>query len=475
MTTATPPVSRPVSRGASLPLAPLVPGEPVIGQLRNLQSRRLTFFTQTMLAYRDIARFRVLNLSAHLVIHPDGVRHMLQENAKNYTKETRGFRQLRLVLGNGLVTSDGEFWLRQRRIAQPAFHKTKISGFADTMVRAAVDLAGVWEAQARRGASLDVAQEMMRVTLRIAGETLLSTDVTGDANSIGASLTSLLANANRRITAPLDLPLHWPTPANVRFRRELRVIDTVVGRIIAERRACPGEKPADLLSMLMDARDESAAPGSEAGMTNEQLRDEVMTMFLAGHETTANALAWTFYCLSKHPSAQRQLTEELDLVLNGRTPALDDVPKLAFTQMVIKESMRLYPPAWAASRRAIDDDALCGYRVPAGDIVFFSPYATHRHPDFWENPEGFDPFRFTPEQEAKRPKFAFLPFGGGPRICIGNAFAMLEVTLVLATLAQRFQLDLVPGTKVEPEPQITLRPRHGLPMTLRRRERVAGA
>ncbi|GIV95852.1 MAG: cytochrome P450 [Herpetosiphonaceae bacterium] len=420
----------------------------------------LGFFLHAVREYGDIIRYRFMIWPGYFVNHPDYVKHILIDNNRNYNKNTPGFETLRWIVGNGLVTSEGDLWLRQRRLMQPSFHKQRLASFATVMTQAAAETAESWEQIARRGEVLDVDEEMMRLTLKIAGLTLFSMDISGKADTVGQAFTY----ANKFVTEYLyrRIPRNLPLPRNRKFEEALRTLDQVVSAIIRERRA-RGEDTGDLLSMLLHARDEDTGEG----MDDRQLRDEVMTLLLAGHETTANALTWTWYLLSKHPLVMRRLQSELAEVLGGRLPTVDDLPKLCYTRMVIDEALRLYPPAWMMSRQATEDDEIGGYRIPAKTIVFFSPYVVHRHPSFWENPEGFDPERFTPERSAGRPRFAYLPFGGGPRLCIGNNFALMEAQLILATLAQRYQLELVPGHRVEPEPLITLRPRYGLRMVVK--------
>ncbi|MFO0585928.1 MAG: cytochrome P450 [Polyangiaceae bacterium] len=437
--------------------APSPPTEGVVGHLRVMAADQIGFMMRSWAECGDVARFRFVALPAHLVAHPDHVRHVLVDNHRNYDKQTKGFEALRIVLGNGLLTSEGDFWRRQRRIAQPAFHKDRIASFGEGMVRAALDTARRWDDVVARTGTLDVAAEMMRLTLRIAGETLLSTDVTRDADVIGVSVTALLEGANRKILRPIDFPLSWPTPYNKRMMGALDALNTVVHRMIEDRRRAT-ERPNDLLTMLMEARDEETGEG----MTDQQLRDEVLTIFLAGHETTANALAWTFYLLSLHPGVGRRLAAEIEDVLHGRPPEIADLGKLTYTTAVLKESMRLYPPAWIVGRRAIEEDVIGGYTIPRDSYVFVSPWVTHRHTAFWSNPEGFDPDRFLPENAASIHRYAYVPFGAGPRICIGQGFAMIEAQLLLATLWQRFRLDLVSSHKVVPQPSITLRPRYGI-------------
>ena len=437
--------------------APAPPDEGPFGHYRLLQRDQLGFMLRSWTHCGDVTRFRFIVLPAHLLVHPDHVRHVLVDHHRNYDKQTKGFDVLRLVLGNGLVTSEGDFWRRQRRIAQPAFHKDRIAGFGEVMVRAAEDTARRFGEVAKRGGTLDVAAEMMRLTLRIAGETLLSTDVTGDADTVGTTVSLLLEEANSRILRPIDVPITWPTARNKKLRGAVETLDRVVKRMIEDRRRATS-RPNDLLTMLMEARDEETGEG----MTDQQLRDEVLTIFLAGHETTANALNWTFYLLSKHPDVGRRLASELSSVLHGRSPDAADVPNLPYTTAVLKEAMRLYPPAWIIGRRAVEADVIDGFDIPRDSFVFVCPWVTHRHPDFFPNPEGFDPERFLPERAASVARYAYFPFGAGPRICIGQGFAMIEAALLLATLWQRFRLDLVPSHPVIPQPSITLRPRHGI-------------
>ena len=444
-----------LDRSARSP-APGPRGHPLLGSLPRARRDPIALFMDSFRDYGEVVRFRLGPVVAHLISSPAGVNHVLAENNKNYGKQTRGYRNLRYILGNGLLTSEGDAWKRQRRIAQPAFHRQRIAGFAQTMVRAAEDAAS--DLESRRGREIDMHQEMMRLTLRVVGETLLAYDPTDAADEVGAALTYLLAIANERSSRIVELPPILPTRENLKFRRALATLDAVVLRMIAERRKNPGDR-GDLLSMLIESRD---AESGEA-MDDRQLRDEAMTIFLAGHETTANALTFTWLLLSRYPQAFRELRAELQRVLGGRSPNIDDLPALTLTRKILQESMRLYPPAWIIARSVIGPDEIAGYEIPARSILFISPYVVHRHPGLWEDPEGFDPQRFASEP----PRGAYLPFGGGPRMCIGNAFATMEAELVLATLAQRLRFALVPGVGVELEPSITLRPRNGVRMNIR--------
>jgi cytochrome P450 len=447
--------------------APSPPGEPVLGHLRLLMRSPPRFLLRSCVEHGDVVRLHFGNplrrMTAHLISAPDDVRRVLQDQHRTYSKRTRGIEKLRIFLGNGLLTSEGDFWLRQRRIAQPAFHRDRIASFGGAMTRAAGDmLERRWAQQAASGQPFDVATEMMRLTLRVVSETLFGADVSGDADAVGEAVGQLLHEAMRVIEAWVDLPMTLPTPGNRRLQAAMATVDEVVMRVIAERRraADPG---SDLLAMLMRARDEETGES----MSDRQLRDEVVTMFLAGHETTANALSWALYLLAMHPGEARKLRVELREVLGGRPPTIEDVPRLVQTRAVIQETMRLYPPAWITTRRVEQEDMLGGYRVPAESVVFVSPYVIHRSPRLWKNPEGFDPDRFLPERAASIPRLAYLPFGAGPRQCIGNGFAMLEAQLILATIVQRAELELVPGRVVEVEPVVTLRPKGGLAMVVR--------
>ena len=460
-------------RSATLRHPPGPRGHWLWGTMREFRQDSLGTLLHWTREYGDAIRFRFfLHYYGYLFSHPDDVQHILQDNNRNYTKiPAPGNVLLQPLVGSGLLTSDGDSWLRQRRLMQPAFHRRRIASFATTMTDAARETLARWQAPAASGEPMDVAEEMTRLTLEIAGKTLFSMDLTREAEVVGDAFTA----ASTEILAYMAIPfgaylvnLPW-WPGARRLRRHVAILDEVVEGIIDERRQQrhAGRRTSDdLLDMLMDARDEETGEG----MSDEQLRDEVMTLMLAGHETTSLALSWTLYLLSQHPDVRRRLEAEVDEVLGGRTPTMADIPDLTYTTMVLEESMRLYPPAYATSRWCVEADEVGGYDVPAGSVVTLSPYVTHRHLDFWEEAERFDPERFQPERKAERPRFAYMPFGGGPRQCIGNRFAMMEATLILALVAQRYRLQLVPGHPVEMEPLITLRPRYGLCMTVLERE-----
>lgn len=418
----------------------------------------LTFFTELARRYGDVAGLRLLNFRTIFVNHPDYIEAMLVTHARKYTKG-RVLRANRRVFGEGLLTSEGDFWLRQRRLAQPAFHRARIAAYASTMVEYTERFLQEWN----DGEERDAHQEMLRLTLQIVGKTLFDADVERDARDVGKSLQLLLeigANFRRAIFVPEWLPI----PANLRVRRAVTQIEKVLYRIIAEKRAS-GRDSGDLLSMLLAAQDED---GSR--MTDKQLRDEAITLFLAGHETTANTMAWTWWLLAQNPAAEARLHTELQAVLGGRAPVLEDLPKLPYCGHVITESLRLYPAAWGLARLATEEHEIAGYRVKKDMGIACSQWVVHRDPRWYDAPEEFRPDRWERDLAKRLPRFAYFPFGGGPRQCIGNTFALMEAALILATIAQKFRLRLVPGHPVAPFASITLRPRHGIRVKLESRE-----
>jgi cytochrome P450 len=430
------------------------PGPPsgIFGQLGEMRRDPIGLLTSTARVYGDIARYRILHQEIYQVSHPDHVRHVLQDHNRNYNKRTRGFEALRSFLANGLLTSEGAYWLRQRRIMQPAFHRARIAAFGEVMTGAAQAMMDRWRAV--RLETVDVSAEMMRLTLQIVARTLLGVDVSQEADRVGRAVTIALDAATDAIRRPIRLPRFLPMPSTRRLKAALAELDAIVFGVI-ERRRRGDDGRGDLLDMLMQTRDEETGES----MTDRQLRDEVMTIFVAGHETTAIALGWTWYLLAAHPGIRRRLQHDVDEILAARSPTMTDLPRLPSVDQTVKEVMRLYPPAWIISRRAIEDDEMGGYRVPAGTVIFASPYVTHRHPAFWDDPERFDPDRFQPGGPAERlPHFAYFPFGGGPRQCIGNSFAMMEMQLIVALMLQRCELDLAEGTTAALHPSITLRP-----------------
>lgn len=443
--------------------APSPPGIPLFGHTALFRSDRLDRLTRLSIEHGDVVRLELPGITAHLCSHPDHVERVLVDQHRLFTKQTRGYDKLRQFLGNGLVTSEGSFWMRQRRIAQPAFAKKRIAGFASTMARCTAELFDTWDRAAKEGTPRDVHADMMQLTLRIASLTLLSTDPSAHASAVGEALDVVLHEANARINSLVD-PLEWlPTPRNLRYRAASGTLDGIVRGIIEARRR--GEAKDDLLQMLLEARDEETGEG----MTDAQLRDEVMTMFLAGHETTANALSWSLWLLSRYPETARRLADEAGDVLGDRLPTDESTGLLTHTRRALMESMRLYPPVWILGRSPSEDVRFDGYPVPRGSLVFLSQWVTHRHPRFWDDPEGFDPDRFAPERQKAMHRHQYFPFAAGPRMCIGSGFAMLEGLVVLAMLLRRYRVDVLPGHRVVPEPLVTLRPAHGIRALIHRR------
>jgi cytochrome P450 len=423
----------------------------------------LKFLTRIAREYGDVVRFKVGPQRIFLLNHPDHVRDVLVTHHERFHKG-RALKRAKRLLGESLLTSEGEFHRRQRRLALPAFHRQRINSYGSVMVEYAERVGARW----REGETLDVSSEMMRLTLAVVGKTLFDADVESDADEVGAALTEVMELFDFLMLPFSELLEKLPLPPQRRFLRARAALDSVVYRIIEERRRGGGDR-GDLLSMLLLAVDEE---GDRTGMTNEQLRDETMTLFLAGHETTANALTWTWHMLARNPEAERRLHEELDAVLEGgRTPKVEDFAALRYTEMVVAETMRLYPPAWAIGRLAIEEHEVAGYRIPRGSLVLVCQYVMHRDPRFFPDPETFDPERWTTEARAARPQFSYFPFGGGPRRCIGEGFAWMEAVLMLATLARRWRLRPAPGAKVEAHPRITLRPKGAVPMVASRRQK----
>jgi cytochrome P450 len=439
-------------------------GHLLLGVAPLLARDPLGLYTSAQREYGDVVRMRAIPpFSWYQVTHPRDVEHILVHNQKNYCKGAFFRRALVPLLGDGLFTNEGDSWLAQRRLIQPTFHRQHVTALADTIIGPTEEMLARWAPLAAAGQPVDVLEEMSRLSLQIAGLSLFGVDLLGAARAIGAASRVVFEDAGRRLNNPFALPPWVPTARNRRFQRARRVLDRAVLGIIAQRRREQVERH-DLLASLMNARDETGAR-----MTDQQLRDEVVTLMLAGHETTAAALSWTWYLLSEHPDAAERLHEELDQVLGGRPPTVDDVAKLPYCQMVVDESLRLYPPAWGTARQALAPDEIGGYRLPAGAIVAIGTFVTHRNPAFWDEPDRFDPDRFSPERSTGRPRFAYFPFGGGARQCVGASLALLESRLVLAMVAQWFRPQLVPGTRVIPDPTFTLRPRGSLPMTLHAR------
>jgi cytochrome P450 len=419
----------------------------------------LAFFTNLARTYGDVVAYRLGGEQLVFVNAPHDIRDILVTHNRLFMKG-RGLQRSKRLLGEGLLTSEDPVHLRQRRLMQPAFHKDRIAGYGETMVAHADRVRQRW----RDGAQLDLAQEMMRLTLSIAGKTLFDLDVESQAAEVGAALTAVMESFWLTMLPLADLLERLPVPQLRRVKAARAKLDAIIYRMIAERRAGSRDR-GDLLSMLLLAQDESDG----ATMTDQQVRDEAMTIFLAGHETTANALTWTWYLVSTAPEAETRLHEEIDRVLQGRLPTVADIGSLPYVERIVTEAMRLYPPAWIIGRRALQDYQIGEYLAPARSIIVMSPYVTQRDARYFPNPDRFVPDRWTPEFRAALPPFAYFPFGGGPRRCIGDAFAWMELVLVVATLAQQWRFDLVPGHPVAPQPVVTLRTKYGMKMTAHRR------
>lgn len=408
--------------------------------------------------YGDLVRLPISRNPIFLLNHPELIKDVLVTQQKQFGK-SKALVRAKKILGEGLLTSEGEFHLRQRRLVQPAFHRERVAAYGAVMTQCAVRMSQRWSP----GETRDLHAEMMRLTLAVVGRTLFDADIESEADEIGGALAEVIALFHVLMLPFADLLENLPLPPVRRFRAARARLDATVFRMIREHRAA-GDR-GDLLSMLLEAKEDAGG----GGMTDLQVRDEAMTLFLAGHETTANALVWTWYLLSQNPDSEAALHAELGRVLGGRTPTVDDVPHLPFTRQVFAEALRLYSPAWVVGRRALGEISLGGCRVPAGAIVLMAPSVMHYDLRFWPDPARFDPARWTAEAEEARPKFAFFPFGGGPRVCIGESFAWTEGILLLATLAQVWRLRLDPGQKVATQPIITLRPRFGMRMRLEKR------
>ena len=413
------------------------------------------------------AHYRLLHNHIVLLNDPSDIREVLVDKAHMFIKE-RTQKRMKILLGEGLITADGEAHKRQRRIAAPAFHRQRIQAYAATIVEHAAAVRDEW----KPGVQIDVAAEMMRLALQITARTLFDTEVTPEIATINDESNAVMEIYNALIAMPRaeDL-LRWriPVPVLIRFRKSKKRLDLVVDKMIAAKQAAIAQAMregrllgGDVLSMLIAARDDEGNSSVSNKMSSQELRDEVMTIFLAGYETVANALSWTWLLLGQNPEAEAKLHAELDSALGGRLPTLEDLPRLPYAEMVVAESMRLYPPAWAMGRQATQEIEIGPYRLPKGTFLFFSQYIVHRSPKYFPDPLRFDPERFTPKAKASRPKFAYFPFGGGGRQCIGESFAWMEAVLVLATLAQRWRLRVVDGQQIDVQPKITLRPKFGI-------------
>ena len=426
------------------------------GSVTDFRRDQLGFYETCARQYGDVVQTKMGPYRILMIYHPDAIEELLVTRARDFIKSP-GVQLLRPLLGDGLLLSEGDTWLRQRRLVQPAFHRQRVAGYGEVMSAFADRHVARW----KEGDSVEVYAEMMALTQAIVGKTLFDADVSGDAHDAGEAARVLAEDFGARLSSFRLLPDWLPTPRNLRARRAIRRLDAIVHRMIADRRASREDR-GDLLSMLMQAQD--ADDGSR--MTAQQVRDEAMTMFLAGHETTAVALSWTWYLLAQSPEVEARLGAELREVLGERAPTVADMPRLKYAGMVVTESMRLYPPAYGLGRQAARPTELAGHVVGKGDIVIAPTWMVQRDPRWFGEPEAFCPARWEGDLAQRLPRFAYFPFGGGPRQCIGNTFAQMEAVLILAAIARRFRLALVPGQRVTPTPYVTLRPEPGIPMRL---------
>lgn len=454
-----------LTEGLSSPAAaaPGPPGYPIVGALPKVMKDPLPFLTQAAREYGDVVLLGGFGSQKfYLVTHPDDIERVWKTHHRNYVRGSN-FRLLKPLGGDGLFLSEGDAWRAQRKLLQPAFHVTRLMGMVDTINASIETMIGRWGREIVPGRPFDLEREMMSLLIEISVKTLFGTEVAGDTATVHETITTAFSILHRRVLSAVPFPWWVPFPSHVRFLRAVARLEEVVYRLIGERRRS-GVEGNDVLSTLLSVRDEAGEP-----MPDKQVRDEVVTMLVAGHESTGATLSWALYLLSRYPQVTRRVEAELAEVLGGRTPGFQDLPRLQYLSMVLKETLRLYPPFWMLTRTPLTDDTLSGCRVPAGSILMFSSYVTQRRPDFWPNPEAFDPERFLPERSEGRPQFAWYPFGGGPRLCIGGRLAEMQALLVLAAVLQRHELHAVPGRRVEPAAMLSLRPKGGLWMTLHER------
>jgi cytochrome P450 len=434
---------------------PQPPGGRFLGNLKQIRRESRQFYANCTEKYGGLFRFRILTFTSYAVTDPELVEQVLVTNRRTYIKG-KSWNIMRAFAGNGLLTSDGEDWFKQRRLAQPAFHRSRIEGYGQIMTR----LAERYLEGCKPGQTRDIFKDMRKLTLEIACQAFFSSDIAGKDSEVGRIVENAIHEFDLLTRRTLPLPLFLPTSSNQRYKKALKQLEKVVYRLIAERRSS-GTDRGDLLSMLLQARDED---GSK--LNDKQLKDEVLTLLIAGHETTAVAITWALYLINRHSQVESRLKKEIAETLKNRTPAISDLPKLKYLDRVIKETLRLYPSFWITVRDSVKESILGGYRIPAGARVCLMPWVTHRNPRYFPEPETFNPDRWTPEFEQNLPRFAYYPFGGGPRQCIGNSFALTETALVLATLLQKFNFSLVSGQEIKLSRNVVIRPETGLFMHL---------
>jgi cytochrome P450 len=443
-----------------LKLPPGPKGVPLFGSVFEPRGDSIGYLTRCAREFGDIVFFRFLGVPACFVNRPEYIESVLVTQNNNFVK-SKDYRAMRRVLGNGLLLSEGEFWRRQRKLIQPAFHQERIAAYADIMTGHTQRMLASWS----DGQTLDIHEAMMHLTLGIVAKTLFDADVSREAEDVDAALSILMGKFLRQAGLALLLPAWIPLPTSQLLKRAVGRLDKVIYGIIEQRRAS-GQMSGDLLSVFLQVQDDEGV-----GMTDRQLHDEIMTLFLAGHETTANVISWTWFLLGQNAEVEEKLIQELGRVLGGRVPTPADLPQLVYTDMVLRESMRLYPPVWVIGRRALAPFRLGEYELPADTNVLISQLILHKDARYFPEPERFDPDRWSANDSRSKslPRFAYFPFGGGPRVCIGAGFAMMEAVLLLATIAQQFRIQIAPGQTVRMQPTVTLRPRNGIPVTLKRR------
>jgi cytochrome P450 len=433
-------------------------GLPVLGSLLDMWRDPPQLLLESSLRYGDVFHFKLGPQPFFFASHPEAIKHMLQDNHRQYIHWPRVHETARPILGHGLLTSEGETWRRHHNLLQPAFHRKRLGGLVSTMAEATAEIIARWDHSAESHQPIEVHAEMSQLTLAIVTRALYGQDAGDQAELVGRSLAQTI----RHTAHELMLPFKLPEIFNRRFLQTVAALDRIVYGIIENRQRHPKEHN-DLLAMLMEAREDEASGGQ--GLSAQELRDEVMTLLVTGHETTTNALTWMCHLLTQNQAVERELHAEARQVLGGRAPTFEDLSNLPYAFKVVQEGLRLYPTGWLLCRCALADDELGGWTIPAGSIILFSPYVTHRLPAHWPNPEVFDPERFSEGQTAQRSRYTYFPFGGGPRQCIGNNFALMEAQVVIAMLAQRYRLEPLPGQTIDPRPTMDMRPRQ--PMRMR--------
>jgi len=439
-------------------------GNPLFGSVQEFALNPAEFMLRNAVEYGDIVKFRVLHLDFYLVVRPEYTQELLITHHDRLIKSPRDVAILSKFLGKSILVTDGAYHKRQRKLVQPAMHTNRIQHYANTMVDYTLRMLDNWA----DGSELQIEKAMSQLTMEIVAKSLFDADISGQGGQIGEAIDTLQQIAGLDFRVQNIIPDWLPLRRNRNRAEAGATLDQLIRQIISERRAS-GEDKGDLLSMLLLSEDETGAR-----MTDQEARDEAVTLFAAGHETTANALSWTWYLLSQHPEIEARLQAEVDTVLGDRPATFQDLPQLRYTGMIVKESLRLYPPAWVLNaREALEDIRIDGYTIPKGGSIFVAPYAVHRNPAYFADPLRFDPERFSPENEKRIPRYAYFPFGGGPHICIGNSFALMEAQLILATIAQRVSLSLLPNQVVDIDPQVTMGPKNGVRMQVQMRETVS--